>query len=237
MARLPRLIVPSQPHYVIQRGNNAQPVFQDAFDYITFLAWLRTGAKTFKVAIHAYVLMPDQLHLLASPADENGLGQLMQWLGRYYVPYFNQKYQRSGALWQGRYKTSLVEPANFFLLCTRYIEQAPVGLGLAPGAADYGWSSFAHHAGLKPDPVITDHALYWSLGNTPFDREAAYLRLIEQNLTPDQVAAVEGAVLKGWPLGSEAFKLALQQKLKRQVMPAKRGRPFKVVATETGQDD
>lgn len=237
MARLPRLIVPSQPHYVLQRGNNAQPVFQDAFDYITFLAWLRTGAKTFKVAIHAYVLMPDQLHLLASPSDENGLGQLMQWLGRYYVPYFNQKYQRSGALWQGRYKTSLIEPSNFFLLCTRYIEQAPVGGGLASAAADYGWSSFAHHAGLKPDPVITDHALYWSLGNTPFEREAAYLRLIEQNLRPEQVAAVEGAVLKGWPLGTEPFKLALQQKLKRQVMPAKRGRPFKVVAADSSHDD
>ncbi|CDG80724.1 transposase [Janthinobacterium agaricidamnosum] len=232
MARLPRLILPAQPHYVIQRGHSRQPVFQDAADYTTFLAWLRTGAKTFKVAVHAYVLMPYQLHVLASPADENGLGQLMQWLGRYYVPYYNQKYQRSGPLWQGRYKTSVIDPDNFFLMCTRYIEFAPLAAGLASAAADYPWSSYGHHAGIRPDPVITDHALYWALGNTPFDREAAYLRLTEQALSLDQVKTLERAVLKGWPLGSEPFKLALEHKLKRQVMPAKRGRPFKIVAAD-----
>jgi len=227
MARLPRLIIPTQPHYLIQRGNQA--IFRDAADHGAFLGWLRSASKTFKVAVHAYVLLPDQLHLLVSPADENGLGQMMQWIGRYYVPYFNQKYERAGTLWQGRYKTSVIDPDQYFMTCSRYLEFAPVRAGLVPTALDYAWSSYAHHAGVRPDPVITDHALYWALGNTPFDREAAYLALTEQALDAAQVKGVEQAVLRGGTLAGDAFKQALERKLKRPVMPAKRGRPFKIV--------
>lgn len=227
MARLPRLIIPSLPHYVIQRGANRQPVFQDADDHIQFLAWLKTGAKTFKVALHAYVLLPDQLHLLATPSDATGLAQLMQWLGRYYVPYFNQKYAREGALWQGRYKTSVIDAEHFLLSCCRYLEHVPVQAGLAAQAREHAWSSYAHHIGLRPDAMMTDHALYWALGNTPFDREGAYLRLCEEGLGSSEVRLIEQAVLKGWPLGSDAFKQALQLKMQRQVLPAKRGRPRK----------
>jgi putative transposase len=228
MARLPRLIIPSQPHHVVQGGSNGQPIFVDEADYLTFLTWLRAGAKQFKVAVHAYVLMPHQLQLLVTPADENGLGQMMQWIGRYYVPYFNQKYGRSGTLWQGRYKTSPIDPPNYLLQCSLYIELAPLRAGLAEKAVDYIWSSFCHHAGVRPDGVIVDHALFWALGNTPFDREAHYLALAEAGLSSQQLKVIEQAVLKGWPLGSEQFKQALQNKMKRQVLPAKRGRPFKV---------
>lgn len=227
MARLPRLILPSQPHHLIQRGNNGQPVFGDAADYAAFLGWLRAGLKTFKVALHAYVLLPDRLQLLASPSDEAGLGQLMQWLGRYYVPYFNHKYGRGGPLWQGRYKTSLLEAQPYLLLCSRHIELAPLAAGLAADPLNYPWSSYAHHAGLRPDALITDHPLYWALGNTPFEREAAYLALAAQTPDARQLAALEQAVLKGWPLGSEQFKRELERRLQRPVLPAKRGRPFK----------
>jgi putative transposase len=227
MARLPRLVVPSQPHYVIQRGLNGLPVFQDTDDCTTFLAFLRSAARTYKVAIHAYVLLPGQLHLLATPSDEDGLGGMMQWLGRCYVPYYNQKYGRSGTLWHGRYKTSVVDAANFLLTCSRYMEYSPVREGLAAEPADYAWSSYPHHAGMRTDPVVTDHSTYWSLGNTPFQREAAYIDLASQDLTAAQIAVVEAAVLTGWPLGSDAFKKDLEQKARRQVLPAKRGRPFK----------
>ncbi len=227
MARLPRLIIPSQPHHLVQRGNNQQALFLDEQDYTAFLGWLRGAAKTFKVAVHAYVLMPTQLQLLVSPADATGLGRMMQWIGRYYVPYFNAKYQRSGTLWQGRYKTAPIDAASYFMVCSRYIDTTPVRDGLVATAADYPWSSYGHHVGLRSDPVVLDHALYWALGNTPFQREAAYLSVSEQALSAAELAAVEQTVLKGWPLGSEQFKQALQQKLKRQVLPAKRGRPFK----------
>ena len=228
MARLPRLVIPAQPHHVIQRGNDRQLIFRDADDYQAFLGWLREGAKTFGVAIHAYVLMPNHVHLLASPSAHESLARLMQWIGRYYVPYFNHKYERFGTLWQGRYKTSLVDSERYFMMCSRYIELNPVRAKLAGTPLDYPWSSYAHHAGVKADPLITEHALYWALGNTPFQREAAYIDLAQQALSPDEMRTINHAVLKGWPLGSDAFKANLQQKEQRQVLPAKRGRPFKL---------
>ena len=228
MARLPRLIVPHQPHHVIQTGNNEQTVFHDDDDCLAFLGWLRAAAKTWKVQIHAYVLMPNHLHLLVMPSDEDGLGQMMQWIGRYYVPYFNQKYSRSGTLWNGRYKTSLIDADAYFMLCSRYIESNPVRSGLVSRHEDYRWSSYCHHAGIRPDGLIIDHPKFWALGNTPFEREAAYVALFERVITSDEIASISKALLKGWPLGSEQFKAALQSKVKRRVLPAKRGRPFKI---------
>jgi putative transposase len=233
MARLPRLIVPAQPHHVIQTGNNDQLIFHDDADYQAFLGWLRTAAKNYKVAVHAYVLMPNHLHLLVTPSDAEGLAQMMQWIGRYYVPYFNQKYSRSGTLWNGRYKTSLIDADNYFMLCSRYIEFNPVRNGMVARPEQYPWSSYAHHAGLRSDGLITDHAQYWALGNTPFQREAAYIALVEAALSQQEVETVSKALLKGWPLGSDQFKADLQNKVKRQVLPAKRGRPFKQIKTDT----
>ena len=230
MARLPRLVVPNQPHHVIQRGSGAQPIFHDEADYRAFLAWLREVAKACKVAIHAYVLMPNHLHLLASPSDEGGLAQMMQRVGRLYVPYFNQKYGRAGSLWQGRFKTSLVEGQPYLLVCSRYIELNPVRAQLVGDPLDHPWSSYAHHAGARSDPLITDHPLYWALGNTPFQREAAYIELVQAGLTGDELTSINQALLKGWPLGTDSFKAQLQQKLQRQIGPAKRGRPFKLIS-------
>lgn len=233
MARLPRLIVPNQPHHVIQRGNDRQLIFREDEDYGRFLGWLKDSARFYQVAIHAYVLLPNQMHLLATPKDNEGLAQMMQKLGRFYVPWFNSKYGRTGGLFEGRFRTSLVEPDRYFLSCSRYIELSPVRAGLAPAALDYRWSSHAHHAGVRPDALVNDHALYWALGNTPFQREAAYLELVQQGASPEEIAAIETAVHKGQPLGSDAFKAELERKTKRQILPAKRGRPFKKPATAT----
>lgn len=227
MARLPRLVVPGQPHHIIQRGNNRQPVFLDEEDYSRFLVWMREAARTYRVAIHAYVLMPNHLHLLASPAEATGLAQMMQWIGRKYVPYFNQKYNRVGTLWQGRFKTSVIDSENYFLVCSRYIETNPVRAQLAATPQDYRWSSYAHHAGLVQDPVVVDHALYWALGNTPFGREAAYRALFHTPIPTPELHTIQAAVMKGWPLGSDTYKSQLQQRAKRQVLPARRGRPPK----------
>ena len=227
MARLPRLVVPGQPHHIIQRGNNRQPVFLDDEDYLRFLAWLREGARTYKVSVHAYVLMPNHLHLLASPVEATGLAQMMQWIGRKYVPYFNQKYNRVGTLWQGRFKTSVIDSETYFLICSRYIECNPVRAQLAGAPGDYRWSSYAHHAGLRQDPAVVDHALYWALGNTPFQREAAYTALFQDPLSNAELLSIHTAAAKGWPLGSDAYKTQLQHRAKRQVLPARRGRPPK----------
>jgi putative transposase len=152
---------------------------------------------------------------------------MMQKLGRFYVPWFNNKYERFGGLFQGRFRTSLVDTDRYFLACSRYIELNPVRAHLSASPLDYPWSSYAHHAGTRVDPIVTDHALYWALGNTPFQREAAYIDLAQQGLSSDELELINASVLKGQPLGSDSFKAELERKTKRQILPAKRGRPFK----------
>jgi putative transposase len=232
MARQPRLVLPHEPHHIIQRGNDNQVIFRDDEDHRRFLECLRESAKFYRVAIHAYVLMPNHLHLLATPSDEDGLAAMMQKVGRLYVPWFNNKHGRSGTLFQGRFRTSVIDPDAYFLACIRYIELNPLRNQLAFDPLDYPWSSYAHHAGVRPDPLITDHAKYWELGNTPFQREAAYIELAQQGMSGQELDAINAAVLKGAPLGSHAFMLELERKTKRQILPAKRGRPFKVKPAE-----
>lgn len=232
MARQPRLILPHEPHLIIQRGNDNQLIFRDDEDHRRFLEWLRESAKFYRVAIHAYVLMPNHLHVLATPSDEDGLAAMMQKVGRLYVPWFNNKYGRSGTLFQGRFRTSVIDPDAYFLACIRYIELNPLRSQLAFEPLDYPWSSYAHHAGVRPDPLITDHAKYWELGNTPFQREAAFIELAQQGMAGQELDTINAAVLKGAPLGSHEFKVALEHKTRRQILPAKRGRPFKVKPAE-----
>jgi putative transposase len=227
MARQPRLILPHQPHLILQRGNDNQTIFRDDEDYERFLDWLKECARLYKVAVHAYVLTPSQVILLATPSDQEGLALMMQKAGRHYVPWFNGKHGRSGTLFQGRFRTALVDAAPYLLACSRWVELAPVQAGLASDPRDYRWSSYAHHAGAHSDALVTDHTLYWSLGNTPFQREAAYTGLVEQGYGKEEGELIGTALAKGWPVGSHAFKAELEKKTKRQILPAKRGRPFK----------
>jgi putative transposase len=228
MARQPRLILPHQPHLIIQRGNDNGLIFQDDEDHARFLGWLRECARACKVAVHAYVLMPTCLVILATPADADGLALMMQRIGRHYVPWFNGKRGRTGTLFGGRFRTALVDAAGYLLACSRYIELAPVRAQLASAPLDYRWSSYAHHAGVRPDPLVTDHALYWGLGNTPFQREAAYIGLVELGMGADEQALIDAALARGTPVASLAFQAELERKMKRPILPAKRGRPFKV---------
>lgn len=225
MARQPRLIIPLQPHHVIQRGAGRSAVFLDAEDHQMFLRYLKDAARQFRVAVHAYVLMTNHVHLLASPSDLTGLARMMQWIGRYYVPYFNRKYDRSGTLWQGRYKAAVLDAERYFLICSRYIELNPVRANIVSKAAEYPWSSYRHHVGATRDPLITEHSLYWLLGNTPFAREAAYQSLIDETLSARDVTDLTDATLKGWAIGSDVFKTALQKDSAHRIRPGKAGRP------------
>lgn len=228
MARLPRLVVPHQPHLIIQRGNDRQAIVRDDDDRQRFISWLQECAKFYRVAIHAWVLMPTEVQLLATPIDNDGLAQMMQRLGRYYVPWFNNKYAREGGLFQGRFRTALVETDRYFLACSRYIELAPVRAQLATSERDYFWSSYTHHAGIRVDPLVSDHPLFWALGNTPFQREAAYIAWVEAGSGPDELEFIASSLLRGVPVASLAFKEQLERITQRPILPAKRGRPFKV---------
>lgn len=231
MARLPRLVIPHQTHHISQAGIDGKIIFADTADYVVFIDWLKTAAKQFAVQIHAYAILPDRLHLLATPSDELGLGKMMQWLGRYYVPYFNTKYKRNGLLWQGRFKATVLDAAHYFLPCCVMLEEMAVRQHLVQEPSSYPWSSCQHHLGMRLDPVVADHAMYWGLGNTPFQREAAYRELLEKGLSSSHLQAISSATNKAWVLGSDAFKREMAKLTERRVEPAARGRPRKKIAT------
>lgn len=128
----------------------------------------------------------------------------------------------------------MIDAEQYLMTCCRYIELNPVRGGLVTNVGDYPWSSYPHHIGLKSDPVITDHPLYWALGNTPFEREAAYKASVELGLSKAELRDVSDATLKGWALGSEAFKLSLEKQTQRRIRQVKRGRPPRPSAGEAG---
>ena len=225
MARLPRLTLGGYPHHVIQRGNNRQAIFASNADRERLLALLFEYAVQCKVAIHAYVLMDNHFHLLATPETADGLPQMMQAVGRRYVRYFNDGQGRTGTLWEGRYKSTLLQAQAYLLACMAYIDLNPVRAGMVAKAADYAWSSHAHFAGQRIDKLVTPHPLYWALGNTPFAREAAYADWVQGGISPVQQAALTDAVLSGWALGDADFVADLQKRTERRVTKNRAGRP------------
>jgi putative transposase len=231
MARLPRLTVPGYPHHLIQRGNNRQSIFASPADYETLLSMVDEHARKLDVELHAYVLMTNHFHLLATPRTEIGLPSLMQAVGRRYVRYFNQRQARTGTLWEGRYRSTLIEADRYLLACMVYLDLNPVRAGIAPSAADYFWSSHAHYVGLRNDSMVTAHPLYWTLGNTPFAREAAYAEMVVAGIDPADRQALTDSALRGWALGSHDYVAELQKRTARRVSRAAAGRPPKQVVT------
>ncbi len=225
MARLPRLTLPGFPHHIIQRGNNRQAIFASAADYQTLLDLLDVSARKFGVAIHAYVLMANHFHLLATPPSTDALSQMMQAVGRRYVRYFNDTQKRSGTLWEGRYRSTVIQAERYLLPCMAYMDINPVRAGVAAQARDYLWSSHGHYIGQRIDKLITPHSLVWELGNTPFAREAAYAERVHEGLSPVQQAALTDSALRGWALGDPDFVAELQKITQRRVTKSTAGRP------------
>ena len=226
MARLPRLTMPGHLHHLILRGNNRQTIFNSSADYQYLLALLFENAKKFAVAVHAYVLMDNHFHLLVTPESETAVSRMMQALGRSYVRYFNDLHGRSGSLWEGRYRSTVIETERYLLTCMAYFDLNPVRAGLVGQAQDYPWSSYAHYAGLCSDKLITPHALIWRLGNTPFAREAAYAEWVKAGVCLSAQLALTESALSGWALGSENFVDELQKNTQRRVQKVAAGRPF-----------
>lgn len=231
MARLPRLTLPGYAHHVIQRGNNRQAIFVSKTDYQTLLDLLTENANKFDVAVHAYVLMSNHFHLLVTPQTPEGLPQMMQAVGRRYVRGFNNAQERSGTLWEGRYRSTLIQSERYLLACMAYIDLNPVRAGLVAQARDYPWSSFGHYTGQRVDKLITPHALLWELGNTPFAREAAYAELVLSGVSAVQQKALTDSVISGWALGEPDFVADLQKRTQRRVAKSAAGRPVSVRKT------
>jgi putative transposase len=227
MARLPRLFVPGWPCHIIQRGNNRQVIFEDDQDRWEFRRHLQEIAREHGWAIHAYVLMSNHVHLLVTPEKAESVPRGLQALGRRYVAYFNRRYQRTGTLWEGRYKANLLEADSQLLLCQRYVELNPVRGGLALNLLDFAWSSLLHHVGEIVDPLVTDHACFWKLGNTPFERQAAYRSFLEAGISEDEVLKVTQALNSEHVLGSARAIAELEVVVGRNLGRRPRGRPPK----------
>lgn len=229
MARLARFPGAGLAHHVVQRGHNRQPIVLDDEDCSRWRALLAEAVATTHVALHAWVLLPDHFHLVLRPASGTDVGRLMQSLGRRYVAAFNRRHGRSGTLWDGRYRACLLEPGEEVLRSLRFVDEHTHRSGVAvsdPSAEGAeAWSSLAHHLGRERDPMLTDPPEFWALGNTPFERQAAYAHLIESSLPTAEVARIAAAIRRGWPLGSLAFVAALAERAGRPALPRPRGRP------------
>jgi putative transposase len=213
MARLPRLVVPGLAHYVVQRGHNRGPVFTDAEDRAEFLRALREAAAAQQVVVHAYALPDDELQLLVTPSSAPALSRMMQTLGRRYVSAYNRRHGRSGTLWEGRFRCAVVEPGAWLLAALCLVDSQP------------GVTSAGHRTGAMRDPLLTDPAEFWRLGNTPFEREAAWRARLAQPLPPAETEALRHAALGGWAVGSAAFPARIASAGSRPVRPRPRGRP------------
>ena len=231
MARLPRYFAKGVPQHVILCGYNRDAIFASDEDCEFFKEVLAEAARRYALAIHAYVLMTNHLHLLATPGTADSLPKTLQSLGRRYVQYFNYRYRRTGTLWEGRYKSTLIQTNRYLLACMVYLDLNPVRAGIVAHAQEYPWSSHAHYIGQQVDRLVTPHALVWELGNTPFAREAAYAEMVRSGINPVQQVALTQATLSGWALGEKEFVVDLQKKTTRRVTRSNPGRPLSVSKT------
>ena len=227
MARQPRQIVADYPYHVMQRGHDRRAVFHDSVDRTHYLQWLREAALECRLVVHAYVLMDNHVHLLVTPGQPRAISQVMQALGRRYVPWFNRRHGRSGTLWEGRFRASLVDADSYFLACQRYIEANPVRAGMVQTAADWPWSSHRHYRGWSFDPLVTPHSRIWALGNTPFEREAAYPGLLEQVPTEGTWEHLRKGLSSGRPWVTEQTMAQLSLQEQERWLRRPRGRPAK----------
>ena len=202
-----------------------QVCFAGDQDFAAYVGWLKEYSKKCQVDIHAWVLMTNHVHLLCTPRAENAVSRMMQSLGRQYVRYFNFSYRRSGTLWEGRFKSCLVQEENYLLQLYRYIELNPVRAGMVQQPSDYVWSSYSINALGKSSELCTHHPLYLALGSDLKERQANYRDLFKHQVEGKLLTDIRQAVNKGMALGNERFKAEIESLTGRRVTPMKIGRP------------
>ena len=227
MARLARVSPAGVPQHIIHRGNNRQACFGSDADMKAYLHWLQEYSVKKDVAIHAWVLMTNHIHLLCTPKQDNASSQMMQSIGRMYVRYYNYTYQRSGTLWEGRFKSSLVQSEQYLLELYRYIELNPVRAGMVQGPGEYSWSSYGINALGKSSKLQTPHSEYLALGLTEQERQANYRALFKVHVEDEMLETIRKSINKGLALGNERFTREIEQLTEKRVTAGKKGRPKK----------
>ncbi len=223
MARHPRFVIPGQPQHVIQRGNNREVIFVARDDYEFYLDKLEDACRQYDCAVHAYVLMTNHVHILLTPQSERGISQVMQSLGRCYVQYFNGRYKRTGTLWEGRYKATVIDSERYLLTCYRYIELNPVRAGMVAHPADYVWSSYGFNGLGKKSSLVRPHPVYLALGKGDGGCALNYKALFDMPILEAGLEAIRDATNKAWVLGEGRFTEQIEKLSKRQAKPKSRG--------------
>ena len=225
MARLPRYSIINQPQHIIQQSRDGQKIFNHEQDYQYFYDCLEAAAYNYELKVHAYALLPDHVQVLASPGNPDSISRTIQSIGRNYVQYFNESYDSEGTLWDGRYRATVLDDKPYLLTCSRYIETVAVRTGLVAGPKDYRWSSYAHNALARNDPMISPHREYQRLGSTPAERSKAYRALFKHRLSVETVDTITDSVLKGWALGDARFAARIEKLSGRRATRLPKGRP------------
>lgn len=225
MPRHPRLDLPGVPQHIVQRGNNRQPCFLREQDYRCYLQQLREALQKHDCDLHAYVLMTNHVHLLMTPTRAGAIARVMQSLGRRYVSYINATYKRSGTLWEGRYKSCLVDSDRYVLTCYRYIELNPVRAAMVETPEKYAWSSYHANGSGAGNSLVTPHPEYLALGQTLEQRMAAYKSLFLEAIGEDRLQEIRVYIQQQKALGTSRFQKAIEQELGRATLVRSRGRP------------
>ena len=225
MPRRARLAVGGIPWHIIQRGNNRSACFYCAEDYQKYLDTLFEQAERYACAVHAYVLMTNHTHLLLTPQSADGPGLLMKHLGQRYVQYINRTYRRSGTLWEGRYKSTLVGTRSYILACYRYIEMNPVRAGMVMHPGEYPWSSYAVNAQGWNDTRIKPHDDYLALSELQSTRQEVYRDMFGTEMDQNLINEIRCSTQGNYALGNDAFRTEIESQLNRRARPGKSGRP------------
>lgn len=223
MARLPRLCIAGMPQHIIQRGNNRQICFASEKDFSAYAYWLEESSRKNKVLIHAWVFMTNHVHLLVTPETNDGISKMMQTLGRHYVRYFNHTYKRTGTLWEGRFKSCVIDEASYLLICQRYIELNPVRAGMVKDPADYPWSSYRVNGLGRQNKMWSPHKIYQQLGKTADERLSVYRELFTSQLDQNVLQKIRVESNKGLVLGNDKFKREVESLTGRRVTSLKPG--------------
>lgn len=223
MPRRIRQSLSNIPQHLIQRGNDRQPCFKSHGDMAAYSHWLHKAAMEHEVRIHAWVFMTNHVHLLATPMREHGLSLMMQELGRRYVRYFNSRYERTGTLWEGRFKSCLVQEDDYFLICQRYIESNPVRAGMVSTPDQYHWSSYHANALGVESKLRTAHRVYMELGRTDEERQQKYCALFSLHLDHSMLNQIRTATNRGFVLGGAGFRDDIERKTGQRMRLLRRG--------------
>ncbi len=227
MPRKTRFFLPDVPNHVVQRGRSRSPVFFEPADYLFYLETLRKALLKYDVLLHSYALMTNHVHLLMTAKNKTGISQVMQYVGRFYVPYVNNKYGFSGSIWEGRFKSNLIESDRYLFCCMRYIEQNPVRANMVSIPEDYLYSSFHANALGLSDLIVSPHTLFTQLSDDKSKRHAFYRLLFDETISQDDLNKIRLGYASGTPIGSNNFKENIASVVGRKVGHLSKGRPVK----------